>query len=336
MTLSSATAKQADLYVSTDGCDSSQGTEQSPFATLARARDAVRELKGKSEGPVTVLVRDGTYYLEEPLLLGPDDSGSSESPVTYAAYPGESVTLSGGRKLSCEWKPYGNGIMMCAVPEGIPGFAQVFVNGKRQVRARFPNYDPDNPLKYGNGYISAKGGLPDEIVRERMEQKGLLTYPSQGAKGFEFDPDTFSTRKWARPQEAVIHIFSHYGWGILQWEIADIDRDQHIIWFGKGGFQINTQNLTAGGMACGISDRSRYFIENVFEELDAPGEWYLDKDKRILYYLPEDGVDMGSAEVEVPVLEQAVVFSGSQETPVRHVTVSGFRIVHTTSTFLEP
>ena len=310
MTLSSATAKQADLYVSTDGCDSSQGTEQSPFATLARARDAVRELKGKSEGPVTVLVRDGTYYLEEPLLLGPDDSGSSESPVTYAAYPGESVTLSGGRKLSCEWHASGQGSI--------------------------PDYDADNPLKYGNGYISAKGGLPDEIVRERMEQKGLLTYPSQGAKGFEFDPDTFSTRKWARPQEAVIHIFSHYGWGILQWEIADIDRDQHIIWFGKGGFQINTQNLTAGGMACGISDRSRYFIENVFEELDAPGEWYLDKDKRILYYLPEDGVDMGSAEVEVPVLEQAVVFSGSQETPVRHVTVSGFRIVHTTSTFLEP
>ena len=112
MTMSSTTAKQADLYVSTDGSDSSKGTEHSPFVSLARARDAVRELKRKREGPITVLVRAGTYYLEEPLLLGPDDSGRSESSVTYAAYPGDSVTLSGGRKLSCECKPHGNGIMM--------------------------------------------------------------------------------------------------------------------------------------------------------------------------------------------------------------------------------
>ena len=66
--------------------------------------------------PITVLVREGTYYLGEPLEFGSADSGTAKTPITYAAYPGEHVTISGGLRLVCEWKPYQDGIMMAELP----------------------------------------------------------------------------------------------------------------------------------------------------------------------------------------------------------------------------
>jgi hypothetical protein len=129
---------RADFYVATDGSDANVGTKEEPFATLERARDAVRELKRTKEGPITVLVRGGVYYLGETLIFGPEDSGKDQ-PITYAAYPGEIPVISGGRKIVGEWQPYRDGIMMCELPEAKEGklnFTQLFVNGKRQIRAR--------------------------------------------------------------------------------------------------------------------------------------------------------------------------------------------------------
>jgi hypothetical protein len=80
---------------------------------------------------------------------------------------------------------------------------------------------------------------------------------------------------------------------------------------------------------------SRFFIENVFEELDAPGEWYLDREQGVLYYMPAEGVDLGSALVEASVLKRLVEFRGTQGNPVGHVTLSGFRIAHTEKTLLD-
>ena len=114
------------FYVSTSGNDNSPGTKKLPFATLHRAQEAIRKSR-KSSAPFTVLVREGTYYLRSPLTFGPDDSGSKEAPIIYAAYPEERVTISGGRKLTCNWIPYKNGIMMASVPPGsgvFPAFHQ--------------------------------------------------------------------------------------------------------------------------------------------------------------------------------------------------------------------
>lgn len=80
--------------------------------------------------------------------------------------------------------------------------------------------------------------------------------------------------------------------------------------------------------------QSRFFVENVFEELDAPGEWYLDVRQSVLYFKPGEDVDLAKAMIEVPLLEQVVEFRGSQRRPVQHIQFSGFRIAHTTSTFL--
>ena len=150
-----------NLYVAPDGSDSNRGTIDKPFATLARARDAVRGFKIDVPKPVTVLVREGTYYLGETLVFGPGDSGTDFQPITYAAYGDEKPILSGGAKLDAKWKPYRDGIMKCSVVKGMD-FDQLFINGKRQKRARYPDFNPDKPLvteggSYINGSVDRDG-----------------------------------------------------------------------------------------------------------------------------------------------------------------------------------
>lgn len=79
-------------------------------------------------------------------------------------------------------------------------------------------------------------------------------------------------------------------WGNLKWQVSDIDWETHTVKLGKGGFQIN--DIMQGQAAIGIDHRSKFFIENVFEEFDSPGEWYLDKETGILYVIPEKGVNL--------------------------------------------
>ncbi len=324
---------KADFYIATDGDDSSSGTVERPFSTFSRAKDAVRELKKTVERPIKVLVRAGTYYLHEPLEFGPDDSGTAEAPITYSAYPDELVTLSGGRRLECQWEAYKDGIMMCQLPEVESGgleFSQLFVNGKRQHLARFPDYDDSEPSK--SGYVWPQDGIPEDVVAPDADPDEDMTHNNVPPRGVIFDPATFTEKRWAKPEEAVIHIFQASHWGNLQWTLKSIDYENHHIWFGKGGWQIGAK--WARG-PINVNRTSQFFIENVFEELDAPGEWYLDREKGILYYMPPEDVDLESALVEAPVLQQLIRFVGDQYAPAHHVTLDGFRIAHTASTFLE-
>lgn len=87
------------LHAARDGNDDNPGTTHAPLATLVGARDALRARRRTTEGPVSVWVHEGTYSLAHPLELGPEDSGSAQTPITYQACAGERVTLSGGRKL---------------------------------------------------------------------------------------------------------------------------------------------------------------------------------------------------------------------------------------------
>ncbi len=160
-----------------------------------------------------------------------------------------------------------------------------------------------------------------------------MTFSGDSPRGLLFDPASFTAKRWARPEEAVIHIFQGWDWGNLQWRLKAIDYDGRAIWFGEGGFQMGAKWFEDPAK---IEKESRFFIENVFEELDAPGEWYLDVKAGILYYMPEQGVDMAAARVEAPLLQELVRFAGTQAAPVRHITLDGFRLTQTASTFLEP
>jgi hypothetical protein len=323
-----------EYYVSTSGNDANPGTQEKPFETLKHARNAVRKQKQTQQGAITVFVRSGAYYLDEVLEFSPQDSGAPGGPVIYRAAPGETVTLSGGVRLQCDWRPYKNGIMMCQLPQAEPGqwtFDQLFVNSRRQIRARYPNFDDTDPKTY-TGYLRAAGRLSADIPNLNPDPNEDMTFSSGAPRGILFDPADFSKKHWKKPGEAIIHIYQSMYWGNLQWQIKEINWDRHILWFGHGGQQMGAKWF---GDPCGVDQHSFFFIENVFEELDAPGEWYLDRETATLYYLPPNNVDLDTAVIEVPVLQRLVEFVGSQDNPVKHITLQSFRFTHTTSTFLE-
>jgi Right handed beta helix region len=327
--LKNLASEEATFYVSPRGNDNHDGSAASPFATLPRAQRAIREKKSGSVA-VKVVLLEGTYYLDTPLTFGPEDSGTETTPIVYAAEPDRRVTLSGGRRLTCQWVQYKNGIMMARVPKGLD-FTQLFVDGKRQIRARYPNYDASLPGK--SGYIEAAGPIPAGVPNPYAGRDEDMTFSTEAPRGIQFDPSTFSKQKWADLQDAEIHIFQAAYWGNLHWKIKGIDFDKNSIWFGEGGQQIGAKWSKNPAV---LNQKSLFFIDNVFEELDAPGEWFLDKKKDLLYYYPEPKTNLQNAVVEVPVLEQAIQFAGTQENPVRNISLQGFRIAHTKTTYLSP
>ena len=313
----------AEYHVSLLGDDSNPGSLDAPFGSIGRAQTATRE--GDKPGPHTVYVHEGTHYLHESLSFDYRDSGAHDAPVSYRPHKSDRVTLSGGLPLDCKWEPYRDGISRCSLPVSAPGdFTQLFVNSKRMTRARYPNYCADDHLVHGAGYTDTIERVPEE----------------SGRIGFTYDPTKFTDKQWAHPEKAVLHI-SH-NWGFLQFRVEDVDRENRAVYVGEGGWQINFVGPSGevgmpdfGSRAEWVFGDRRFFIENVFEELDAPGEWYLNDDSRTLYFYPPEGLDLSTALVEVPVLESVAAFKGTQASPVRHVSLSGFRIAHTRSTFLD-
>jgi Right handed beta helix region len=321
------------VYVSPTGNDSNPGTREKPLATFNGAKEFVRNLKNSGNKKIEVNFLKGTYYLSASVVFKPEDSGSPSAPVIYKAEEDGSVSISGGRKLDCVWKSYKNGIFECSLPgikkEGLD-FTQLFVSGKRQHRARYPNYDNSDPGK--SGYIWPEKAISEDAKDPKPDNYEDMNYNNPVPKGIVYNPLTFTQRKWSQPEEAVIHIFQAPHWQILQWKIKDIDYKKHYIWFGKGGFQLGAKWT---GDPVRVSGESQFFVENVFEELDAPGEWYWNKDEGILYYKPAEGVDLNSVVFEIPVLKSSIQFRGSQYNPVHDITISGFRFIDTKATFMD-
>jgi hypothetical protein len=143
--LASVACAQTTRYVSTQGrmdwsgrlaAPNAQGAD-GPLPSLAAARDAVRSLRTKGvREPVTVLVRGGTYYLPETFVLRPEDSGSPNQPVVYAAYPRERPIMSGGRRIE-NWRKAQGSLWAANAPWD---FRQLFISGRRAQRARTPNF----------------------------------------------------------------------------------------------------------------------------------------------------------------------------------------------------
>lgn len=152
-----ASYSQSSIYVSPAGKDSNPGTREKPFATIVRAQTEARQIKGT----VNILLRGGTYYLSEPVVFTSQDSRPDTSPLTYKAFPGESVIISGAVPLNLKWSLYKNGIWQAKVEKELI-FDQLFVNGKLQRMARYPNYNPK--AKYLGGF-AADAISPDRVKK---------------------------------------------------------------------------------------------------------------------------------------------------------------------------
>ncbi|MGD9518409.1 MAG: right-handed parallel beta-helix repeat-containing protein [Armatimonadota bacterium] len=149
------------FFVALNGDDNWSGTlpaanrdrSDGPFQSLARAQQAVRAAEPSRDRKV--VLRAGTYYLSEPLVLGPEDSGTAEHPVTYMAYPGEKVIVSGGRPLT-DWHKREKGVWATKIQAdwGLGPLRQLRCGEEAQTLARHPNAVPDEP--YTGGWLFAK------------------------------------------------------------------------------------------------------------------------------------------------------------------------------------
>jgi hypothetical protein len=114
-----------------------------------------------------------------------------------------------------------------------------------------------------------------------------------------------------------------------------LDRTRNAILLGEGGHQQLLFHYMQAYRP-GIYPKMPFYVENVLEELDSPGEWYLDVREGKLYYMPEPGVDPKTAVVEPALVERVVQFLGTTDKPVHHVTLRGIWIAQAAPTFFEP
>jgi len=454
------------FFVSTVGQDAWSGRlpapnwdrTDGPFATLSRARDAIRALKadGAIAGPVSVQLRGGRYFLDQPITFGREDSGTESSPISYCAYPGETPELIGGRRLTGYRRPHASGPVIFDLPDSGTVhwvFRSLFVDGRREVRARYPNLDPNDPIR--KGFLYARAG-PDQVsfgavvggihnAGDWLEYRvsvpvagdyvlwlhyGAWNAPyghasmdgrstvqvdgrPQGPLGDLPDTGAWSPTRWAKA--AVLHMAA--GEHLLRWqnqkggglvldalvlcddpawrpvgtdlslpagghlvklsaknftrsrgrqltqsgagggfkgviwcrpgEIRDSwlkapDAELHIFQSGDcrayseflsiRGYDPKEGKLQLGGAEArsALNPGDRYFVENVREELDAPGEWFLDSRARTLEYLPRPGFSAHS-EVIVPRTNRLIQVEGhrSTRTPVRYLRFRGLTFRNT-------
>lgn len=301
-----------DLYVSIAGNDSNSGTKEQPYATLPKAISESQKFAGKEV--VTIWIGEGTYYLSETIQFDASFSGTDKNPFTITSLPGASVTVKGSKRLDgLGWREYKHGIYVSKVPEGLP-FDQLFVNNERQIRARFPNYDYQNPLRGGKGYQKVTGGTD-----RRYDE------------WFTYDPEIFTQKEWKQPETGIIHAFQSHNWGNMQYRIKAIERENNKILLGEGGWQLQRKYGIGGTGA----KSSWFYIENIFEELDSPGEWFLDSETHQLYYYPAPGVNLQQSTFEVPLVKDLLQLKGTSDKPVEHIAIQGITFTQSTLTFME-
>jgi hypothetical protein len=282
--------------VATYGSDRNPGTLGKPFATLTRARDAIRRLKaaGAWKSGVTVLVRGGIYTLKEPLVFGPEDSGTRERRIVYAAYPGERPVLSGGRKIT-GWKPGEGERRVSEVPAARGGawrFTQLFVNGKRQTRARLPDTDD---------------------WRMWWRVAGGPSHPTV----FRFPENTL--KNWPNPEDVEIDLIPQYYWQNQTLPLKQVDETTR------------TATLAVPPPAYAVCEGNPFRAENILEGVTRPGRWALNTRTGALTLWPEEGLDLGRSVVTAPALPVLIRCEGYEEGRrlVSGLTFRGFTFTQT-------
>ena len=162
-------------------------------------------------------------------------------------------------------------------------------------------------------------------VRQHMARYPNYDTDAQYFNGFA--ADAFSRERadrWQNPRGGFIHAMHRAHWGDFHYAITGKDEQGNLTY--EGGWQNNRQ--------MGMHDEHR-FVENIFEELDAPGEWYLDTESHTLYCIPPDGVDLAEAKVECVRLRHLIEFQGTEDTPVAHIQLRGLKLTHTARTFMD-
>ncbi len=182
------------------------------------------------------------------------------------------------------------------------------------------------------GMLGAK--VPEGLKFDQLFMNGrrlpMARYPNADAsvRHFQgFAPDAFAPERaagWADPTGGFIHAMHRHEWGDFHYRILGKDPAGALLY--EGGWQNNRR--------LGMHDRYR-MVENIFEELDAPGEWFHDSARNVLHLNPPAGEDPSRATIEVVRLRHLIELRGTSDRPVRFVAIRGLTFRHAARTFME-
>lgn len=309
-------APAVEFFVSPGGNDNNSGTQTQPLASVAKAREKIREhrrlSKNPSNEPVKIILRAGIYQLAEPLLFRPEDSGTEINPTILEAAANEHPVLSGavqigGWRESEEKIPglpeIARGEIRVADAPKVGGrilnFRQLWVNDTKAIRAREPNGDSFARL----------------VAWDKTNQ--VATIPATALAGI---------KKPARLEMIVDQV----------WEIADlrvksirVEGTNAFVKFRQPESKIEFQHPWPP-VIVNTNYQAPFFLANAIEFLDEPGEWFEDLSAGKIYYWPRDGEDMTRAKVFAPVLETLVKIEGSLDNPVSNLQFNGITFANTT------
>ncbi len=280
------------FHVSPRGKDTNPGTVQRPWATLAGARDQLRRLRaaGRVEGPAQVNVHDGHYELAETVRFTPADSHTR-----YVAAPRARPVFDGGQLLTGWTVGERNGrtewtLDLPEVAAGRWNFRSLFVNGRRAPRARLPKFSPDTT------------GV------DRVFRIGEIRHPEKTdlfAGSDTFKPAPGDMQAWASLPDAEIVVLHYWIEERLPRPMLN-PRTGWLRFARRSAFCL----YEAYENAHGHRDLARYYIDNLFEALTEPGEWYLNRETGKLYYLPRPGETPANTEIRAPRLLAFVKAAG--------------------------
>ena len=305
-----------EVFVAPEGDDAGDGTRQQPFRTLVRARDAIRKLLADgAAGPLGVRILPGTYPLQETLKLTAEDSGRPGAPVIWRAEALGQTVLYGGRRIG-GFEPVQDPAILERLPEAARGkvwqtdLAAQGVQDWGELRVRGGIGQPEPPPTvelYYNGQPMTLARWPNEGFVEIREllQAGSRAEATPSVFGYLDDRHA----RWTRAEDPWLHGYWHFLWADATLPIGEIDTQAKTI--------ATAEPYHYGGR--GMSNRQGiiYYAFNLLEEIDQPGEWYLNRDTGILYFYPPG--DLSEALIEIGMLaEPMLALEG-----VSHVRLEG-------------
>lgn len=288
-----------NYYVSVWGSDENPGTEEQPFQTIQKARDVIRDNTGTWTGDIYVWIRGGIYALTGTLEFTELDSGKDGYNVIYKAYEGERPVITGGTRIT-GWTSHSGNIYKAECPEGVTLFRQLYVNGKRAVRARTPNVD--------NYYRLYQWRVSDKTVRVNSSDLNENWQNISNGK-----VEIIIQQYWA---ESIMRILSVTQSGSYK-DIAPNPTERDIV-FGREWPQ--------------KSPEQAYHFENSLDFVDQAGEWFLDDNTTpgTIYYMPREGENIMTDTIIAPVVETLISIKGSAPgTNVKNLVFEGIIFEHT-------
>ena len=286
------------IYMSPTGHDGNTGAKDRPVASLTGARDLIRSIRGQKllTDTIYVEVAPGEYYQNEPLALTSPDAGTAQSPVVFRGQPNVRTVIYGGRKTG-RFEVVQPGLWRVFIPEAANYgmyFEQLYVNGERRFRAQTPNRGFFNMVKRTEETAF-------DTVGERMSSFTVqkVALHADGTRII----NEIESKEW----NDVLVVFYH-NWDNTRKRISHINgRDTAFFFVGQGMKPWNK-----------INENSRYVVENYRKALDAPGEWYLQRDG-YLYYIPMPGETIENTWCMYPLHERFISIEGKAEKPVEHI-----------------